>query len=225
MAGKETPRQKMINMMYLIFIAMLALNLSKQILQSFGTMNEELTETNVELVDRNEQFMQGLEEKAQEQAEKYLALKMKADSIRNISTGLYNYLESIKEGAFASAEEKGIARSNYSKLDNTAYYTSLFFDGEKYKEAGQEFLNQMNSFRNDFVQIASADPKLVSIAEEVGSKFSTDDVQVSDGKPRKYLDYHYKDMPLIVGITKLSLLQSTLQNIEAQFYLLCLKVN
>ena len=92
MAGKETPRQKMINMMYLIFIAMLALNLSKQILQSFGTMNEELTETNVELVERNSQFMQGLEEKAIEQAEKYLALKMKADSIRNISTAFYNNL-------------------------------------------------------------------------------------------------------------------------------------
>jgi gliding motility-associated protein GldM len=92
MAGKETPRQKMINMMYLIFIAMLALNLSKQILQSFGTMNEELTETNVELVDRNQQFMQGLEEKAEEQAEKYMSLKMKADSIRYISTALYNYL-------------------------------------------------------------------------------------------------------------------------------------
>ena len=87
MAGKESPRQKMINMMYLIFIAMLALNLSKQILQSFGTMNEELTDTNIELVDRNNQFMQGLEEKAQEQAEKYLDLKLKADSIREVSTG------------------------------------------------------------------------------------------------------------------------------------------
>ena len=127
MAGKETPRQKMINMMYLIFIAMLALNLSKQILQSFGTMNEELTETNLELVERNEQFMQGLREKADEQADKYLDLKIKADSIREISTGLYNYLESIKEGAFASAEDKGISRNNYSKLDNTSYYTSLFF--------------------------------------------------------------------------------------------------
>ena len=63
MAGKETPRQKMINMMYLIFIAMLALNLSKQILQSFGTMNEELTDTNIELVERNNQFMQGLGKK------------------------------------------------------------------------------------------------------------------------------------------------------------------
>jgi len=216
MAGKETPRQKMINMMYLIFIAMLALNLSKQILQSFGTMNEELTETNVELVERNRQFMQGLEEKAMEQAEKYLALKMKADSIRSISTSFYDYLESVKEGAFISAEEKGISRNNYSKLDNTAYYTSLFFDGENYKDAGQEFLDQMNNFRINFVKIASTDLKLVSISDEVNSKFSTLDIEVDDGKPRKYLDYHYKDMPLIVGVTKISLLQSTLQNIEAQ---------
>ena len=131
MAGKETPRQKMINMMYLIFIAMLALNLSKQILQSFGTMNEELTDTNIELVERNNQFMQGLEEKAQEQAAKYQDLKLKADSIREVSTGFYNYLESIKEGAYLSAESKGIERSNYSKLDNTAFYTERFFDGEE----------------------------------------------------------------------------------------------
>ena len=216
MAGKESPRQKMINMMYLIFIAMLALNLSKQILQSFGTMNEELTETNLELVERNEQFMQGLREKANEQADKYLDLKLKADSIREISTGLYKYLEGLKEGAFASAEKNGISRNNYSKLDNTTHYTSLFFDGENYKDAGQEFLDQMNSFRTGFYEIASSDPKLKSIADEVNSKFSTNDIEVSDGKPRKYLDYHYKDMPLIVGITKLSLLQSTLQNIEAQ---------
>ena len=74
---------------------MLALNLSKQILQSFGTMNEELTDTNIELVERNNQFMQGLEEKALEQAAKYQALKLKADSIRNISTGLYDYLEGL----------------------------------------------------------------------------------------------------------------------------------
>lgn len=123
MAGKESPRQKMINMMYLIFIAMLALNLSKQILQSFGTMNQELTDTNIELVERNNQFMQGLEEKAEEQAAKYQDLKLKADSIRNISTGLYGYLNGIKEGAFLSAESKGISRNNYRKAQKTKYTT------------------------------------------------------------------------------------------------------
>ena len=216
MAGKETPRQKMINMMYLIFIAMLALNLSKQILQSFGVMNAELTSTNKELEVRNDQFMQGLEEKAREQSEKYLALKLKADSIRNISTTFYNFLEATKEGAYLKAEEKGTRRDEYGKMDLTSHFTELYFDGVEYKEGGKEFIQNMDNFREGFVQIASSDPKLKSIADEVASKFSTDDIIDSDGKARKYLDYHYKEMPLIVGITKLSLLQSTLQNIEAQ---------
>ena len=38
--GKLTPRQKMINLMYLVFIAMLALNMSKEVLSAFGLMNE-----------------------------------------------------------------------------------------------------------------------------------------------------------------------------------------
>ena len=46
MAGaKESPRQKMINLMYLVFIAMLALNMSKEVLQSFGMISEQV-ETN-----------------------------------------------------------------------------------------------------------------------------------------------------------------------------------
>jgi hypothetical protein len=40
--GKLTPRQKMINLMYLVFIAMLALNMSKEVLTAFGLMNEKI---------------------------------------------------------------------------------------------------------------------------------------------------------------------------------------
>ena len=41
MAGaKESPRQKMINLMYLVLIAMLALNMSKEVLSAFGLMDE-----------------------------------------------------------------------------------------------------------------------------------------------------------------------------------------
>ena len=38
--GKQSPRQKMINLMYLIFIAMLAMNMSKEVLQAFGLMDK-----------------------------------------------------------------------------------------------------------------------------------------------------------------------------------------
>ena len=194
MAGsKESPRQKMINMMYLIFIAMLALNMSKEVLTAFGSMTEELSETNLELQERNDQFMQGLEEKAEEQAAKYLDLKLKADSIREISGKFYNYLESLKEGAYADAERSNIKRTAYEKLDKTVYFDQLFFDGAALKEEGQRFLDEMNSYRDEFSRIAGNDPKLASIGEEVTSKFSTEKVQPVQGKPLEYLDYHLKD--------------------------------
>ena len=44
--GKLTPRQKMINLMYLVFIAMLALNMSKEVLTAFGNFNDKFTESN-----------------------------------------------------------------------------------------------------------------------------------------------------------------------------------
>ena len=218
MAGKETPRQKMINMMYLIFIAMLALNMSKEVLTAFGSMNNGLVETNEELQKRNELFMQNLREKTEPgspERDEWIDIKLKADSIRNMSTSFYSFLEEVKEGAYVYAENNGLDRDNYEKLDITTYFDEQFLDGMEYKDKGQEFINRMDAFRNEFVRIASSDPKLVDVAKDVNIQFSTENVIDKDGKSRKYLEYHYKGMPLIASITKLSLLQSDVQNIEA----------
>ena len=47
--GKLSPRQKMINLMYLIFIAMLAMQMDKKVLSSFGFMKEKIEDANVAL--------------------------------------------------------------------------------------------------------------------------------------------------------------------------------
>ena len=94
--GKLTPRQKMINLMYLIFIAMLALNMSKEVLTAFGMMNEQVVESNINATERNKKFKQGLDEKADEQPGKYLSLKNKADSISTLAENLYQHIENIK---------------------------------------------------------------------------------------------------------------------------------
>ena len=122
----------------------------------------------------------------------------------------------MKEGAYADAERSNISRTSYEKLDKTVYFDQLFFDGAALKEEGQRFLDEMNSYRNEFSRIASNDPKLASIGEEVTSKFSTDKVQPVQGKALEYLDYHFKGFPLIASITKMTLLQSSIKNIEAQ---------
>lgn len=65
--GKQTPRQKMVNLMYLVFIAMMALNMSKEVLTAFGLINESLVEANNDAEERNTAFMAGLAAKANEQ--------------------------------------------------------------------------------------------------------------------------------------------------------------
>ena len=54
MAGaKETPRQKLINLMYLVFITMLALNVSKEVLDGFGQMYVKISDANTRVSDSN----------------------------------------------------------------------------------------------------------------------------------------------------------------------------
>ena len=73
--GKQSARQKMINLMYLVFIAMLALNMSKEVLTAFGVMDERLTDANAASTARNTAFMENLATKAAEQPEQYSAVK------------------------------------------------------------------------------------------------------------------------------------------------------
>ena len=89
-------RQKMINLMYLVFIAMLAMNMSKEVLSAFGFMNEKLTENNISTTAKNNAAYANLETKASEQAAKFGPLKVKADKIKRYSTEFYDYLEALK---------------------------------------------------------------------------------------------------------------------------------
>src|SRR5690554_3650164 len=78
MAGQKlSPRQKMINVMYLVFIAMMAMNMSKEVLSAFGVLEERLTESNIAVEQRNIAFMENLAEKAREQEAQYEKLKRK----------------------------------------------------------------------------------------------------------------------------------------------------
>jgi gliding motility-associated protein GldM len=59
--GKETPRQKMIGLMYLVLTAMLALNVSKQILQGYLSVNESLEKSKQNIIENNQRVTQAFE--------------------------------------------------------------------------------------------------------------------------------------------------------------------
>lgn len=210
--GKLSPRQKMINLMYLIFIAMLALNMSKEVLSAFGLMNEKLTESNQATTLRNDSFMANLEQKAADQPEKYVPLKSKADQIDALAKTFDSYLEELKGKMTATVDNP----TDYEIMDKGDYLDNNFFKGDKIKPEGQEFLKQIAAYRDGVAKVLSDEKGMETVIKDVKKKFSTDPVVNRDGIKVDWLDYHYKGFPLVASLTKMTQLQADIKTTESE---------
>ena len=210
--GKLSARQKMINLMYLIFIAMLALNMSKEVLSAFGLMNEKLTESNEAATVRNSEFMASLAQQAIDQPEKYAPLKEKAENISNLANEFNTYLIDLKAKMSATVEDP----EDYEIMDKGDYLDENFFIGDKLKPDGQEFLNYISKFRDEVIQVLADDPKFAQISEDVRNKFDTDPIKNRDGNTVEWLEYHYKGYPLVASLTKMTQLQADIKTTESE---------
>src|SRR6476646_3879580 len=94
--GKLTPRQKMINLMYLVFIAMLALNMSKEVLSAFGLMNEKFETSNMASLKTNVQMLNELQSKGSENPAQFGKASAVADKVSGITKSFFDYIESLK---------------------------------------------------------------------------------------------------------------------------------
>jgi gliding motility-associated protein GldM len=105
MASGLGPRQRMINLMYLVFIAMLALNMSKEVLSGFGLLNEKF-ERNVEKTSTsNTQYLLSLQQKANENPAKFGPLYQNALDLEKAATSLSSYLETLKSEMLATVKD------------------------------------------------------------------------------------------------------------------------
>ena len=207
--GKQTPRQKMINLMYLIFIAMLALNMSKEVLAAFGIMNEKLETSNEKTTASNEAFLGSLETKASEDAAKYEKLYQDAQKIKSMSQEYFDYLESLKDGMTEGLEDP----KDYARMDNSDYLDQKFFQGDNLSEGGQEFMKRLTDYRNQVAAIVPA-----SLKQSVIDRFKTGDengkVEKRDGTKQDWINYHYEGYPLVASLAKLTSLQADVKATE-----------
>jgi len=204
--GKLTPRQKMINLMYLVFIAMLALNMSKEVLSAFGLMNEKLEVSNTDATTRNDAFMSGLDEKAKQNAKQYGELKAKADKVKSLADDLNGYLANLKAEMLKGVENP----KDYEVMDKSDFLDNKFFVGDKVSKTGEEFLAKLKAFKDG---VAATVP---SLAQSVNAKFSTEPVTNRDGIKIDWIDYHYKHFPMVASLTKLTQLQADVKTTESE---------
>jgi len=212
-SGTQSPRQKMINLMYLVFIAMLALNMSKEVLTAFGLMNEKLAESNNTTAQRNNAFLAGLEEKVGEQPAKYAPLKEKADKIHVLSENFNSYLETLKSDLTSDIEEED--KKDYEAMDKSDKLDGLFFQSGVVSPKGQEFLDQMSTFKNGVISTIGNEKGFEKIIQNVKDEFSTETVKV-DGANVHWLKYRYEGFPLVASLTQLTQTQADIKSTESE---------
>ncbi|MGO4904484.1 gliding motility protein GldM [Flavobacterium sp. W20_MBD1_R3] len=217
--GKLTPRQKMINLMYLVFIAMLALNMSKEVLSAFGLMNEKFEGSNVAAQQSNSQMLAGLDAKAAEAGGEFTAASATAHKVETITKNFFDYIGKIKSEVLVGTDvDPETGKLPYEEMDKADNIDNLWFSPAGYSAKGNEVISAIEKYKADMKLALGSNKKLSAILSEVDTKFDLTDVKNKDGIAVAYLDYHFKGFPAVASLAKLSAWQNDVQKAETDVY-------
>ena len=199
MAGKLDSRQKMINMMYLVFIAMLALNIGKEVLATLGVLNDDLESSITELEVSSTASYSQIETNSEKldykiAASKVVEMKAEADNF-------FNYIQVIKDSLLIGEngenkylkqiqnKETGeeITRMAYQEMDKSQVLDDYFFEGEFLTANGEQYVSNYKSFPTKLSQILD---DIVFLEEE--SKIARTALDGSKGEDGVEIQYDFE---------------------------------
>ncbi len=217
--GKETPRQKMINLMYLVFIAMLAMQIDQEIIRSYNDTKDSLEETRLLTQDKNKIFEQTLYQKSLSSPEsfgpayqQYLKLKSQVDDLVG---SLDNAKTSMTK--FAGMETRGEGDDfNFNALNNTDASTHYFFtDANEGKptKAAQDIVGKINGLREYIVANFGNMPQMKQVVGRAQKSLITENTGKKTKK--KWLVGKFYNQPLVAALANVEVIQTEARNIES----------
>ena len=215
MSLPKEPRQKMINIMYLFLTAMLALNISVEILNAFKTVNRSLENTNTTVNQSTATIMKSLEAKTIDEQTKERALVWypKAQQVVSTSQALYDYIGSLKSKILTLAGGKpGDPNPKYDE-GNQSIVTKLMIDQ---KEAKKLFA-ALSKYKTDILGIDS------SIKTEFEKSLNIDlsNPPGQDGRIKPWEIAYFNMVPTVAGLTILSKFQNDIKTAENKVVTFC----
>ena len=215
MSLPKEPRQKMINIMYLVLTALLALNVSSEILNAFKTVNRSLENTNTQVNLSTETIMRSLQDKAnaaetKERATPWLA---KANQVVSTSKTLYDYIGSLKNKILTLAGGSASDPTKSFKEDNLDIVTKMMVkDGE-----GKKLYAALAKYKTDVLGIDSA----IKIEFEKSLNIDLTNPPSRDGKTRDWEVAYFHMVPTVAGLTILSKFQNDIKTAENKVVTFC----
>ena len=160
--GKASARQKMINLMYLVFIAMMAMNMSKEVLSAFGLIEAKFAESNIVSTESNSALLADLKTKGKEKPEEFAVAANKAQQVSSISDAFYKYIETLKidllkSGGYSVDPESG--KLPFEQMDKTDILDEKWFTGDRLTKSGEAVMDAINTYKNKIKDVLGSDIK------------------------------------------------------------------
>ena len=220
MALPAEPRQKMINLMYLVLTALLALNVSSEILNAFKVVDKSLITSNENLATANNTLYTSLESKLKDPmtAEKAKPWNEKAIIAKQYSSELAGYIDQLK---LELKKEAGLKVENgveEYKIDDLEAATRLFGHEKGGKNKGPELEKRLNDFRDKMLAI---DPEIKKEFEKTFPVEKQGPIKGQDGKDKDFTFSYFHMTPTVAALTLLSKFQNNVKNAENQIVTYC----
>jgi len=216
-SAKDTPRQKMIGMMYLVLTCLLALNVSKDILDAFVIVNKGLENTNLNFTDNNETLYSLFDLAKSVDPVRVTPNWKKAQDVKKRSQELNDFIDKLQKELIAKTEglEQSVADTiQMASIENKDDYnvpTNILIgnseDGSN--GASRDLKNKLNEYRTQLSSYILPKDK-----SKVKLDINTDDPKQSAENENWEL-YNFYDRPLVASLTILSKLKNDVKNAEA----------
>ena len=244
-SGKQTRsqklRQNMINMMYLVFIAMLALQISKEVLATLGLLSEDMEKSTAELKTSIDNAYNIIDQNSNQ--DYYKIPSEELPKLKEITDDYFNFIQSLKDSLIGLDEnnymieieyldqngnEKVSERRDYQVMDKSNYLDEVFFINDGVTPKGQKFIEYFKGFpamvESVLDSIKARDERTVqsnygftAALSNLSLRFNypeDDQVINRDGIKEDWLYYNYEKFPLVASLSKFTKIQSDIRSVE-----------
>jgi len=235
MAGnKLSPRQKMIGMMYLVLTALLAMNVSKDILDAFVTVNDGLEKTKHNFKEKNADQYTAFAASFNENQTKVGPYWTKAQEVKKAADAIVHYIDGIKVEIIAGIEptiekETAIGKNQFGEdtivnlkhvkvKDNYLFPTNLLIGGEPANPkdgpmSANELKGKLEGYRDQLMKVINDDESAIS--HSLQEVFSFEDRENASGVVENWASYNFYGVPSAATITILTKMQTDVRNAES----------
>lgn len=205
-----SPRQKMINLMYIVLLAMLALNVSNEVLKGFDLVEGSLLRSTDNAIKENEAIYADLANQMKANPTKVKPWYDKAMEVKRMSDSLYDFAAQLR---LAIARQADGADANPDNIQNkedleAAGHVML----APARGQGKALFESINHYRERIIRLIP-DARQRAIT---ASNLSTDVPDTQENRGKRWEEYMFESMPAVAAVTMLTKLQSDIRKAEGE---------